>query len=152
VAGYNNQSLIVLNKDAAKCKLRECRVTLQEQVDIREAGRPVAGVEEMGQTEGGTDKAGVGVGVLEAHSNEMSTTGGGGTQDRGYPWGARYQWLPPTNNLYHPKIAALMNPYLDHFNGLLVLPELLKNGKVCYEDLPFLNLFRNPTTGRATVC
>ncbi len=45
-----------------------------------------------------------------------------------------------------------MNPYLNHFIGLLVLPELLKAGNVCYEDLPVLNQFRNPTTGKSPVC
>jgi hypothetical protein len=77
---------------------------------------------------------------------------GGGTQDSGYPRGAHYQWLPPTNDLHHPKIATLRNPYLNHFNGLLALPELLKAGNICYEDLPVLNWFRNPTTGKSTVC
>jgi hypothetical protein len=45
-----------------------------------------------------------------------------------------------------------MNPYLDHFNGLLVLPELLKDGNIRYEDLPVLNWFQDPTLGRSTVC
>ncbi len=75
--------------------------------------------------------------------------GGGGTQ---YPQGARYQWWPPTNNPPHPKIAALMNPYLNHFNGLLALPELLKAGNIHYENLPVLNRFHNPTTEKSTVC
>jgi hypothetical protein len=45
-----------------------------------------------------------------------------------------------------------MNPHLNHFNGLLGLPELLKDGNICYEDLPVLNRFWNPTTGRSTAC
>jgi hypothetical protein len=45
-----------------------------------------------------------------------------------------------------------MNPYLNHFNGLLALPELLKSGNVCYEDLPVLNWFRNQPTGKSTMC
>ncbi len=45
-----------------------------------------------------------------------------------------------------------MNPYLNHFNKLLALPDLLKAGNICYEDLPVLNWFRNPTTGKSTVC
>jgi hypothetical protein len=45
-----------------------------------------------------------------------------------------------------------MKLHLNHFNGLLALPELLKAGNVCYEDLPVLNWFRNPTIGKSTVC
>jgi hypothetical protein len=45
-----------------------------------------------------------------------------------------------------------MNPYLNHVNGLLALPELLKAGNIRYEDLTVLNRFCNPTTEKSTVC
>ncbi len=91
-------------------------------------------------------------GGLRSPFKQEAHGGWGGLQDGGYPQGACYQRLPPTNNPRHPKIAPLMNPYLNHFNGFLVLPELLKAGNVCYEDLPVLNWFHNPTTGESTVC
>jgi hypothetical protein len=103
---------------------------------------------------GGCGQSGGRGGGLGSPVKREAYGGGGGMQDGGYPWGARYQWSPPTNNPRHPKIDALMlmNPYLNHFNGLHALPELLKTGNVCYEDLPVLNRFRNPTTGKSTVC
>jgi hypothetical protein len=112
----------------------------------------VAGAEEMGRAEGGADKVGVGVGDLEAHSNKKSMAGGEEHRTGGAHGGPATNGFCPPMTCIAKKNAALLNQYLNHFNGLLVLPELLKAGSVCYEDIPILNQFRNPNTGKFTVC
>ena len=58
---------------------------------------------------------------------------------------------PPSPEPRHPKITALMNPYLELTNGKLLLPSILDAGKIRLEDLPGLDKYKNPTTGRNTM-
>ena len=52
----------------------------------------------------------------------------------------------------HPKIAAIMNPYLKLSNGMISLPSILSVGMIWMEDLPELDKYKDPTTGRNTMC
>ena len=58
------------------------------------------------------------------------------------------RWNPLSPDPRHPKIAALINPYLELTNGKLLLPSILDADKIWLEDLPGLNKYKNPTTGR----
>ncbi len=73
---------------------------------------------------------------------------GGGPLGRKGDW----RWTPPTPDPHHPKIAALMNPYLAMTHGKLLLPALLDAGNICLENLPMLEKYRNKTTGCSTIC
>ncbi len=66
--------------------------------------------------------------------------------------GGGRRWAPPSPDPYHPKIAALMNPYLAKTNGCLFLPTLLNAGNIMIEDLPALDKFRNKCTGCSMMC
>ena len=66
-------------------------------------------------------------------------------------WGWK-QWSPPSPDPGHPKIAAMMNPYLELSNGILLLPSILTAGKIRMEDLPGLDKYKDPTTGRNAMC
>ncbi len=73
---------------------------------------------------------------------------GGGTGGGG---GGR-RWTPPSPDPLHPKIAALMNPYLAKTNGHLFLPTLLDAGNITIKDLSALEKFWNEWTGRSLMC
>ena len=74
--------------------------------------------------------------------------GGGGSQQKwendgdggpriGGPGGRVWKrWSPPSPDPCHPKIAAMMNPYLELSNGVLSLPRILNAGKIGMDDLP----------------
>ncbi len=104
-----------------------------------------------GGNTGGGGRQGLGMG---RHSSPLKqdfegfggTTPGGGTPGGG---GVRC-WTPPTPNLHHPKIAALVNLYLAKTNGKLFLPALLDAGNIRLEDLPMLEKFWNERT--STMC
>jgi hypothetical protein len=59
---------------------------------------------------------------------------------------------PPSPDPRHPKIVALINPYLELTNGLLSLPSILNASKIRMEDLPGLDKCKDPTTGCNTMC
>jgi hypothetical protein len=46
----------------------------------------------------------------------------------------------------------MMNPYLELSNGVLSLPRILDVGKITMHDLPGLDKYKDPTTGRHTFC
>jgi hypothetical protein len=46
----------------------------------------------------------------------------------------------------------MMNPYLEFSNGVLLLPRILDAGKITMNDLPGLEKYKDPTTGRHTFC
>ena len=90
--------------------------------------------------------------------------GGGGSQQKqendgdggpriGGPGGRGWKrWSPPSPDPRHPKIAAMMNPYLELSNGVLSLPRILNAGKIGMDDLPGLDKYKDPTTGRHIFC
>jgi hypothetical protein len=46
----------------------------------------------------------------------------------------------------------MMNPYLELSNGVLSLPRILDAGKSTMNDLPRLDKYKDPTTGRQFFC
>ena len=90
--------------------------------------------------------------------------GGGGSQQKrendgdggpriGGPGGRGWKrWSPPSPDPRHPKIAAMMNPYLEMSNGVLSLSRILDAGKITMNDLPGLDKYKDPTTGRHIFC
>ncbi len=79
---------------------------------------------------------------------------GSGSQQGAGPsgGGGGRRWAPPSPDPCHPKIAALMNPYLAKTNGCLFLPTLLDAGNITIKDLPALEKIRNERTGRSLMC
>ena len=84
---------------------------------------------------------------VEAHKRDG--VGGPCTGGLGRGW---KRWSPPSPDPRHPKIAAMMNPYLELSNGILSLPSILSAGKIRMEDLPGLDKYKDPTTGCNTMC
>ena len=87
---------------------------------------------------------------LDGRQRESDGDGGpqiGGPGGRGWK-----RWSPPSPDPCHTKIAAMMNPYLELSNGILSLPSILHVGKIKMEDLPGLNKYKDPTTGRHIFC
>ena len=46
----------------------------------------------------------------------------------------------------------MMNPYLELSNGVLSLPRILNAGKIGMDDLPGLDKYKDPTSGRHIFC
>jgi hypothetical protein len=46
----------------------------------------------------------------------------------------------------------MMNPYLELSNGVLSFPRILDAGKITMNDLPGLDKYKDPTTGRHIFC
>jgi hypothetical protein len=82
-------------------------------------------------------------------SQQKRENDGDGGPHIGGPGGRGWKrWSPPSPDPRHPKIAAMMNPYLELSNGVLSLPRILDAGKITMNDLPGLDKYKDPTSGR----
>jgi len=105
--------------------------------------------------DGGTGSPGSGGGGR--HGFETGRHGGGRTREKreytgsGGGGGGR-RWTPPSPDPRHPRIAEMVNPYLERTNGMIYLPTVLEESNLSMEDLPTLDRFHNAVTGRTNMC
>ena len=126
--------------------------------------QPTQGADTQALATGGGGSGVQGGGPTDGGGFGWSAGGGGGSPKKGVSDGfgrpptgglggrGGQCWSPPSPDPRHPKIAALMNPYLKLNNGKILLLSILDAGKIRLEDLPGVNKFKNPTTGCNTMC
>jgi hypothetical protein len=119
--------------------------------------QPMCGIDTQAHARGGGVSEARGGGPTGGGRFGQSAGGGGGSPQK---WVSDGVGGPRTGGLggrgwkrwRHSKIAAMMNPYLELSNGILLLSSILTVGNIRMEDLPGLNKYTDPTTGRKTLC